>query len=76
MWKHEKVKVLQSIEGELVNNTSKWTEIDEHITKDSKTIKKVGNNPAYSEEERKLYRDRLDDLNIEQQARFEILSQN
>ena len=40
MWKHEKIKALQSIEGELVNNTSKWTEIDEHITKDSKTIKK------------------------------------
>lgn len=51
-------------------------EIDERITKDSKTIKKVGNDPAYSEEERKLYKDRLDDLNIERQARFETLTQN
>ena len=31
--------------------------------------------PTYSEEERHLYKDRLDDLNTEKQARLEILSQ-
>ena len=30
----------------------------------------------YSEEQRQLYRERLDDLNIENQGRFKILSQN
>ena len=33
-------------------------------------------NPTYSDEQRQLYRDRLDDLNTEKQTRLEILSQN
>ena len=32
--------------------------------------------PTYSNEQRQLYRDRLDDLNTEKQARLERLSQN
>ena len=34
------------------------------------------NDPTYSEEQSQLYKDRSDDLNIEKQARLEILSQN
>ena len=34
------------------------------------------NDPTYSEEQGQLYKDRLDDLNAEKQARLEILSQN
>ena len=34
------------------------------------------NNPTYSDELRQLYKDRLDDLNNEKQARLEILFQN
>ena len=64
---------LQSILGELLNNASKLTEIDKRIKRDTK---KVENDPTYSDEQRRLYRDRLDDLNIEKQARLEILSQN
>ena len=32
--------------------------------------------PTYSDEKRQLYRDRLDTLNTEKEARLEILSQN
>ena len=32
--------------------------------------------PTYTDEQRQLYRNRLDDLNTEKQARLEILSQN
>ena len=32
--------------------------------------------PTYSEEQGQLYKDRLDDLNAEKQARLETLSQN
>ena len=32
--------------------------------------------PTYSDEQRQLYKDRLDKLNTEKQARLEILSQN
>ena len=69
-------KALQTIQDELVNNTSKLTEINERIKKESKKLKEVENDSTYSEEQRQLYRDRLGDLNTEKQARLEILSQN
>ena len=34
------------------------------------------NDPTDSDEQRQLYKDRLEDLNTEKQARLEILSQN
>ena len=58
-------KALQSIQGELVNNTSKLTKIDKRIKKDTKKSQEVENDPTYSDEQRQLYKDRLDDLNTE-----------
>ena len=69
-------KALQSTQGELLNNTSKLTEIDKRIKRDTKKLEEVENDPTYTDEQRQLYRDRLDDLNTEKQARLEILSQN
>ena len=69
-------KALQNIQGELLNNTSKLTEINKRIDRDTKKLQEVENDPTYSDEQRQLYRDRLDDLNTEKQARLEILSQN
>ena len=69
-------KALQSIQGELLNNTSKLTEIDKRIERDTKKLKEVEDDPSYTDEQRQLYRDRLDDLNTKKQARLEILSQN
>ena len=69
-------KALQSRQGELVNNTSKLTEIDECIKRDTKRLEEAENDLTYSDEQRQLYRDRLDNLNTEKQARLEILSQN
>ena len=69
-------KALQSIEGELLSNTSKITEIDKCIKRDTKKLEEVENAPSYTDEQRQLYRDRLDDLNTEKQARLELLSQN
>ena len=69
-------KAIQSIEGELLNNTSKLTEINKRIKRDTKKLEEVENDPTYTDEQRQLYRDRLDDLNTEKQARLEILSQN
>ena len=56
---------------ELLNNTSKLTEFNKRIKRDTKT-----SDPTYTDEQRQLYRDRLDDLNTEKQTRLEILSQN
>ena len=67
-------KVLQSIQDELLNNTSKLTEVDKRIKRDTKKLEEVRNDSTYSDEQRQLYRERLDDLNTEKQTRLEILS--
>ena len=67
-------KALQSIQGELLNNTSKLTETNKRIKRDTKKLEEVENDPTYSDEKRKLYRDKLDNLNTEKQARIEMLS--
>ena len=69
-------KALQTIQGELLNNTSKLTEINKHIKRDTKKLEEVEDDPTYTNEQRQLYRDRLDELNTEKQARLEILSPN
>ena len=69
-------KALQGRQGELLNNTSRLTEINKRIKRDTKKLEEVENDPTYSDQQRQLYRDRLDDLNTEKQARLEILSQN
>ena len=69
-------KALQSIWGELLNKTSKLTEINQHIKRDTKKLEEVENHPTYTGEQRQLYRNSLDDLNTEKQARLEILLQN
>ena len=39
-------------------------------------MEEVENDPTYSDEQRQLYSDRLEDLNTEKQIRLEILLQN
>ena len=56
-------KTLQAIPGELLNNTSKLTEINKRIQRDTKKLEKVENNPTYTDEQRQLHRDSLDNLN-------------
>ena len=69
-------KVLHSIQGELLNNISKLTEINKGIKRDTKKLEEVEADLSYSDEQRQLYKDRLDNLNTKKQARLEILSQN
>ena len=56
-------KTLQGIPGELLNKTSKLTEINKRIQRDTKKLEKVENNPTYTDEQRQLHRDSLDNLN-------------
>ena len=58
-------KALKSIQGALLNNTSKLTKIDKHIQRDTKKLEEVENDPTYADEQSQLYRDKLDDLNTE-----------
>ena len=55
-------RALKSVQGELLNNISKLTEIDKCIKRDTKKLEEVENDPTYPDEQRQLYRDRLDDL--------------
>ena len=63
-------RTLQFIQGKLVNNTLKLTKIDKRIKCNCKKLKEIEADPTYSEEQRQLYRDRLEDLNSVQQARL------
>ena len=68
---------LQSINGELHNNTAKLSELDKRIKRDTAKLKEIEDNPeGFSEEQKELYKKRLQDLQEEQQARLEFLSQN
>ena len=40
-------KALQRMQGELLNNTSKLTEINKRIKRDAKKLKEVENDPTY-----------------------------
>ena len=42
---------------------------DKRIKRDTKKLEEVENDPTYTDEQRQLYRDRLDYLNTEKQAR-------
>ena len=45
-------KSLQSIQGELLNNTSELTEINKRIQRDTKKLEEVKNNPNYTNKQR------------------------
>ena len=49
-------KALQSIQGELLNNTSKLTEINKRIKRDTKKLEEVENDPTYTDEQRQVRR--------------------
>ena len=70
-------KALQSINGELRNNTAKISELGKQIKRDTAKLKEIEDNPeGFSEEQKELYKKRLQDLKEERQARLEFLSQN
>ena len=50
-------KALQNIQGDFLNNTSKLTEIDKRIKRNTKKLEQVENDPTYTNEQRQLYKD-------------------
>ena len=61
-------KALQSINGELRNNTAKLSELDKRIKRDTAKLK--DNPEGFSEEQKELYKKRLQDLKEERQVRL------
>ena len=62
--------------GELLNNTSKLTETNRRIQRDTKKLEEIENDPTDTNEQGKLSWERLDDLNTKKEERLEILSKN
>ena len=59
-------KALQSINGELRNNTAKLSELDKRIKRDTAKLEETEDNPeGFSEEQKELYKPRLQDLKEE-----------
>ena len=53
---------MQSIQGELVNNSTTLMEIDKHLKKECKELKRVGEDDrTYYKEQRRLEARRLED---------------
>ena len=69
-------KALQDIKSELLNNTSKLTEIDKRIKRDTKKLEEVENDPIYTDEQKRLYRDRLNDLNTGKQKARDTVTES
>ena len=66
-------KALQSVNGELPNNTAKLSELNKRLKQDTAKLKEIEDNPeGFSEEQKELYKKRLQDLQEEQQARLEF----
>ena len=49
-------QALQSIQGQLLNNTSKVTEINKSVKRDTKKLQEVENDPTYSDEQKRRKR--------------------
>ena len=46
------IKAFQSIPGELLNNTSKLTEVNKRIKRDTKNLEEVQHNSSFTDEQR------------------------
>ena len=67
---------LQSIRGELVNNLAKLSELDKHIEYEKQKLADMDDDPRLPREIKERTEKRLKDLQIERDARLEVLSTN
>ena len=69
-------KALTKISGELTNNMSKLTEIDEHLKYEHTKLDEIKDDPSYSEDLCDHIKKRIAELKEERATRLEINSQN
>ena len=67
---------LQSIRGELVNNLAKLSELDKHVEYEKQKLADMDDDPRLPREIKERTEKRLKDLQIERDARLEVLSTN
>ena len=69
-------KALRRVQGEIINNTSKLSELDKKLARDREKLEEIKNDPLYSEELKNRIQERIDNAEAERDARLEVLSMN
>ena len=69
-------KALRRVQGEIINNTSKLSELDKKLARDREKLEEIKNDPLYSEELKNRIQERIDNAETERDARLEVLSMN
>ena len=69
-------KALRRVQGEIINNTAKLSELDKKLARDREKLEEIKNDPLYSEELKNRIQERIDNAEIERDARLEVLSMN
>ena len=69
-------KALRRVQGEIINNTSKLSELDKKLARDREKLEEIKNDPSYSEELKNRIQERIDNAETEREARLEVLSMN
>ena len=69
-------KALRRVQGEIINNTSKLSELDKKLARDREKLEEIKNDPLYSEKLKNTIQERIDNAETERDARLEVLSMN
>ena len=69
-------KALRRVQGEIINNTAKLSELDKQLDRDRGKLEEIKDDPSYSEELKDRIRERIDNAETEREARLEVLSMN
>ena len=69
-------KALRRVQGEIINNTAKLSELDKKLARDREKLEEIKNDPLYSEELKNRIQERIDNAETERDARLEVLSMN
>ena len=69
-------KALRRVQGEIINNTAKLSELDKKLARDREKLDEIKNDPSYSEELKNRIQERIDNAETERDARLEVLSMN
>ena len=66
-------KALRRVQGEIINNAAKLSELDKQLDRDQGKLEEIKDDPSYSEELKERIRERIDNAETEQEARLEVL---
>ena len=69
-------KALRRVQGEIINNTAKLSELDKQLARDRGKLEEIKDDPSYSEELKERIRERIENAETEREARLEVLSMN